>query len=210
LPKLSKPERQNPRLPGKTADCHDRQIRGGTLIDDTRYPAHVFWSDEDGGYIAIAPDLPGCSAFGATQQEALTELQDATAAWIDASRAAGNPIPPPSRPAEESAYSGKVLVRMPKRLHAQLAKQAKKDDVSLNQYIVFLLTSASTQRAFQSLVYHQYDQSWLRVLTQSTAKSQSLNKFLIVKNLMKEETGFGLLRQDGLRYIADAKETRYG
>ena len=29
-----------------------------------KYPAHVFWSDEDKGYMAIAPDLPGCSAFG--------------------------------------------------------------------------------------------------------------------------------------------------
>jgi antitoxin HicB len=60
-----------------------------------RYLAHIFWSDEDGGYIALAPDLPGCSAFGETQQEALAELQDAIAAWIEAFQAAGNPIPGP-------------------------------------------------------------------------------------------------------------------
>ena len=63
-----------------------------------RYPAQVFWSDEDGGFVAIATDLPGCSAFGETQHEALAELQDAIAAWMEAARSAGNPIPEPSEP----------------------------------------------------------------------------------------------------------------
>ena len=30
---------------------------------------------------------------------------------------------------------------MPRRLHAQLAQAAKQEDVSLNQYIVYLLSS---------------------------------------------------------------------
>lgn len=37
-------------------------------------------------------------------------------------------------------YSGKVLVRMPKELHQWLTLSAKRNDVSLNQYIVYLLT----------------------------------------------------------------------
>ncbi len=53
----------------------------------------IFWSEEDGGFIATAPDLPGCSAFGETPQEALAELQDAIAAWTEAAHAAGNPVP---------------------------------------------------------------------------------------------------------------------
>jgi hypothetical protein len=28
------------------------------------YPITIFYSEEDGGYIAAAPDLKGCSAFG--------------------------------------------------------------------------------------------------------------------------------------------------
>lgn len=111
-----------------------------------RYPANVFWSDEDAGYIALATNLPGCSAFGETQQEALTELQRAIAAWIQAARAAGNPIPEPSPPAADISYSGKILVRMPKSLHAQLTRAAKNEGVSLNQHIVFLLTSATTRQ----------------------------------------------------------------
>jgi predicted RNase H-like HicB family nuclease len=117
------------------------------VTDTKRYPARVFWSDEDEGFVAVAPDLPGCSAFGQTQQEAIAELQDAIQAWIEAAQSAGNPIPVPSRP--ESQYSGKVLVRMPRALHSQLAEAAKTDDVSLNQYIVYLLTWATTRHTLQ-------------------------------------------------------------
>jgi predicted RNase H-like HicB family nuclease len=67
------------------------------VIDTSRYPARVFWSDEDEGFIAEAIDLPGCSAFGETQSEATIELQDAIKAWIAAATAAGNAIPPPRR-----------------------------------------------------------------------------------------------------------------
>jgi hypothetical protein len=46
-----------------------------TTVIDRRYPANVFWSEEDEGFIALAPDLPGCTAFGASQAEALDELK---------------------------------------------------------------------------------------------------------------------------------------
>lgn len=113
------------------------------MTGTARYPAHVFWSDDDQGFIAVAPDLPGCSAFGATQQDALNELQDAIAAWIQAAQAAGNPIPESSTPARDHHHSGKVLVRMPRGLHARLADAARREDVSLNQLIVYLLASAT-------------------------------------------------------------------
>ena len=108
-----------------------------------KYPAHVFWSDDDKGYMAIAPDLPGCSAFATTQPDALAELQDAISAWIEAARAAGNPVPAPSAPSHDPHHSGKVLVRMPRGLHAQLADAAGREGVSLNQLIVYLLASAT-------------------------------------------------------------------
>ena len=43
-------------------------------MSDGRYPKHLFWSDEDEGFIAVAPDLPGSSAFGETEAEAIAEL----------------------------------------------------------------------------------------------------------------------------------------
>jgi predicted RNase H-like HicB family nuclease len=64
------------------------------------YHINVFYSEEDGGYIADIPDLEACSAFGATPQEALNELAKAKEAWLSAARDAGKPIPEPRyRPA---------------------------------------------------------------------------------------------------------------
>ena len=64
------------------------------------YHINVFYSDEDGGYVADIPDLDACSAFGSTQQAALAEVEVAKAAWLAAAREAGRPIPEPRyRPA---------------------------------------------------------------------------------------------------------------
>ena len=59
------------------------------------YHINIFYSDEDGGYIADIPDLDSCSAFGKTPEEALAEVERAKAAWIEAARAEGKPVPPP-------------------------------------------------------------------------------------------------------------------
>jgi predicted RNase H-like HicB family nuclease len=59
------------------------------------YHINIFYSDEDGGYIADIPDLNACSAFGATPEEALKEVGVAKDAWLEAARLSGKPIPPP-------------------------------------------------------------------------------------------------------------------
>ena len=61
----------------------------------TDYHINIFYSDEDGGYIADIPDLEHCSASGETPEHALAEVVRAKAAWLEAARQAGGPIPPP-------------------------------------------------------------------------------------------------------------------
>ena len=53
----------------------------------------MFYSEEDGGYIADVPDLESCSAFGNTPEEALAEVEKAKGAWLEAAREAGKPPP---------------------------------------------------------------------------------------------------------------------
>ncbi len=99
-----------------------------------RYPLNIFWSTEDKAFIAEAPDLPGCSAWGKTEADAAREAQDAIAAWLQAARAAKRSIPKPSVAEPVSRYSGKFLVRVPRSLHARLAREAEQQGVSLNQW----------------------------------------------------------------------------
>jgi len=64
------------------------------------YHINIFWSEEDGGYIADIPDLASCSAFGDTPEEALRQVEMAKEAWLAAARAEGKPVPVPRyRPA---------------------------------------------------------------------------------------------------------------
>lgn len=66
-----------------------------------RYHINVFWSDEDGCFVADIPDLRFCSAFGDTPEEAVREVESAKQAWLEAAEAAGDPIPEPRyRPPE--------------------------------------------------------------------------------------------------------------
>jgi len=59
------------------------------------YHINIFYSEEDGGYVADIPDLDSCSAFGRTPEEALAEVERAKAAWIEAAQQEGKPIPEP-------------------------------------------------------------------------------------------------------------------
>lgn len=59
------------------------------------YHINIFYSEEDGGYIADIPDLEACSAFGETPAEALAEVETAKTAWLEAARTEGKPVPEP-------------------------------------------------------------------------------------------------------------------
>jgi len=64
------------------------------------YHINVFYSDEDGGYIADIPDLKFCSAVGKTPDEAVRQVLIAKAAWLKVAKQRGKPIPKPRyRPA---------------------------------------------------------------------------------------------------------------
>ena len=65
------------------------------LIAMNDYHINLFYSTENEGYIADIPDLPNCSAFGLSPEEALKEVLVAKATWIAAAKANHIPIPEP-------------------------------------------------------------------------------------------------------------------
>ena len=60
-----------------------------------KYEVILYWSNEDGTFVAEVPELPGCTAHGDTQEAALKHAQEAMALWIDTAREFGRPIPEP-------------------------------------------------------------------------------------------------------------------
>jgi antitoxin HicB len=52
--------------------------------------------EEGGGFLATAPDLPGCMSDGETREEAARNITDAIHAWVEEARSLGRPVPEPS------------------------------------------------------------------------------------------------------------------
>ena len=62
---------------------------------NSRYEIIIFWSDEDGSFVADVPELPGCMADGRTYQEALAHAEVSIQEWIDTANELGRSIPAP-------------------------------------------------------------------------------------------------------------------
>jgi len=98
---------------------------------------------EDSYWIAEHKDLPGCKTHGKTTEEAIDNLIDAKKAWIYPEILKGKEIPQPdSHENSIQKYSGKILLRVPKQLHRDIAIKAKLDGVSVNQELNYLLSKA--------------------------------------------------------------------
>jgi predicted RNase H-like HicB family nuclease len=61
----------------------------------TKYEIILYWSEEDGAFIAEVPELPGCAADGQNRQEALTNAEIVIQEWIETAREMGRAIPEP-------------------------------------------------------------------------------------------------------------------
>jgi predicted RNase H-like HicB family nuclease len=51
--------------------------------------------DEDGVYVAEVPSLPGCISQGHTRAEALKNVKEVIAAYLESLKAHNEPVPPP-------------------------------------------------------------------------------------------------------------------
>ena len=52
-------------------------------------------ADEDGVFVAEVPSLPGCISQGATREEALVNIKEAIALYVESLEAHGEAVPPP-------------------------------------------------------------------------------------------------------------------
>ena len=61
-----------------------------------KYTIEIFYSEDDDGYIALVPELPGCSAFGESEEAALKEVIMAMELWLETAEKEGRDIPKPA------------------------------------------------------------------------------------------------------------------
>ena len=60
-----------------------------------KYEIIIYWNNEDGAFVAEAPELPGCAAHGDSQEAALVHINEAIDLWIETAQEFGDPIPEP-------------------------------------------------------------------------------------------------------------------
>ncbi|MDI6631063.1 MAG: type II toxin-antitoxin system HicB family antitoxin [Bacillota bacterium] len=118
----------------------------GRQKTDHKYQIVLRFIPEDDLWVAAVPELPGCSTHGKTRAEALANIEEAIDEWVATAQEKGWPIPAPKTGLEE--YSGRFVVRLPKSLHRQLARLAEAEGVSLNQYVVYLLSVNASMPKF--------------------------------------------------------------
>lgn len=94
---------------------------------------------DEGGYLAYIPQLD-CWGDGETASEAMEEVIAVANDMIEIAIAEGIKLPIPNKFKTEDEFSGKLTLRLPKFLHAQLAKSAEEEGVSINQLILTFIS----------------------------------------------------------------------
>jgi antitoxin HicB len=90
-------------------------------------------------WIARVEELPGCEARDETSEGAARAVSQAMEQWLADAVEKGAPVPEPRR---TSSHSGRLLLRIPQGLHAELAHRADREEVSLNGLITGMLAGA--------------------------------------------------------------------
>jgi antitoxin HicB len=120
----------------------------GTVEDYTSLPYHLLLvrdaQDKGKPWTASVEELPGCTSHGKTSEEALAGIEAAMSKWIAVALEEGRDIPEPK---SETSHSGRLLLRMPRTLHADLTRASEREGVSLNQFITDVLAAAVAWRA---------------------------------------------------------------
>jgi predicted RNase H-like HicB family nuclease len=89
-------------------------------------------------WTAGVEELPSCTSRAKTPEAAVAGIQESMADWIGDALSKGEAIPEPK---SSASHSGRLLLRMPRTLHAELTRVAEREGVSMNQFITDSLSS---------------------------------------------------------------------
>lgn len=92
-------------------------------------------------FVGRVLELPDLEEYGCTHSEAYELLLDSIATAQEFCAEKNIPFPSPKPVFDDGNASGRITLRMPKRLHANLIADSESEGVSLNQHIVCLISS---------------------------------------------------------------------
>ncbi len=147
-------------------------------FNDKLYRMRVYPIDnnvDEVEWVAEYPDLPGCVGAGDTIEEAVSMAVDAKKAWLNAAIEQGKSIPEPIN-LYESRYSGKFTLRLPKTLHRELALKAEDEGVSLNQYILYLISKEFSKEITETTLTDKEIYK-LKIETKMTASESTIEQW---------------------------------
>ena len=102
--------------------------------------SRMFVYDEDTeSYGAAILEFTGCVSMGATVEEANKNLDEAAEGWVLASLDMGNTINAIPEPRGNDDHNGRILLRVPRYIHAKAVRYAALENTSLNQFILSAL-----------------------------------------------------------------------
>lgn len=104
----------------------------------------IFRAEEEGGFSVQVLEFPGCYSSGDDATEAMSNLEEAIAIWVESQLHQGQVIPPPLVNQE---HSGRVTLRLPPSLHERAAMLAAAEAVSLNRFFAMAIAQAVGERA---------------------------------------------------------------
>lgn len=129
-----------------------------TVEEYMALPYTIEITPDDGSFFVKVKELEGCMSVGETKADALAMIEDAMREWLTVAIEDGIEIPLPEA-LQEDRYSGKFPLRLPKSLHRKLAEGAEQDRVSLNRYLVMLLSEKHTLHQVKKLLAERETQT---------------------------------------------------
>jgi predicted RNase H-like HicB family nuclease len=112
-----------------------------------RYTYLVTWLEDEEEYVGRCKEFPLMTAFGETQEEAISEIKELIATTLEILEEDGDEIP---KPISEKNYSGKILLRLPRSLHKKVFEQAENDGVSVNTFLNIIIAENVYQSRINS------------------------------------------------------------
>jgi predicted HicB family RNase H-like nuclease len=98
-----------------------------------KYTYRIEWSEEDQVFIARCLEFPGLAAHGNTTEDALKEIRVVVRESINWLKEDNKSVP---QPLGVKKFKGNLTLRIPPKLHRELAIKSAEQGVSVNQYIL--------------------------------------------------------------------------